>query len=38
LQQQYIDRSELMDYETYCRRPRWQQAAESFARLLGPLL
>jgi cardiolipin synthase A/B len=38
LQQEYIDRSELMDYETYCRRPRLQQAAESFARLLGPLL
>jgi cardiolipin synthase len=38
LQQQYIDRSELIDYETYRHRPRLQQAAESFARLLGPLL
>lgn len=38
LQQHYIDRSELMDLETYCRRPLAKQAAENVARLLGPLL
>jgi cardiolipin synthase len=38
LQQHYIDRSELMDLETYRNRPRRQQVAENFARLLGPLL
>jgi cardiolipin synthase len=38
LQQEYIDRSELVDLDTYRRRPRAQQVAESFARLLGPLL
>ena len=38
LQQHYIDRSELMDLETYSRRPKLRQAAENFARLLGPLL
>jgi len=38
LQQQYIDRSELMDLATYLRRPRVQKTLESFARLLGPLL
>ena len=38
LQQHYIDRSELMDWETYRTRPRTQQVAENFARLLGPLL
>jgi cardiolipin synthase A/B len=38
LQQHYIDRSELMDLETYRHRPRTQQLAENFARLMGPLL
>ncbi|MEM9658001.1 MAG: phospholipase D-like domain-containing protein, partial [Planctomycetota bacterium] len=38
LQQQYIDRSELLDLETFLRRPKSRQVAESFARLLGPLL
>jgi cardiolipin synthase len=38
LQQQYIDRSQLLDLETYRTRPRIQQAAENFARLLAPLL
>jgi phosphatidylserine/phosphatidylglycerophosphate/cardiolipin synthase-like enzyme len=38
LQQTYIDRSELMDLETYRRRPLYHKILESFARLLGPLL
>ncbi len=38
LQQQYIDRSQLLDLETYRSRPRLQQTAENFARLLSPLL
>ena len=38
LQQTYIDRSELMDLETYRRRPLRHKILESFARLLGPLL
>jgi cardiolipin synthase len=38
LQQHYIDRSDLMDLATYRARPRLRQAAENFARLLGPLL
>ena len=38
LQQDYLDRSELMDLDTYRNRPRSQQVTESFARLLGPLL
>ncbi|HEX6961024.1 MAG TPA: cardiolipin synthase [Lacipirellula sp.] len=38
LQQQYIDRSHLIDFEAYQARPRIQQTAENFARLLAPLL
>jgi cardiolipin synthase A/B len=38
LQQQYIDQSQLLDLETYQIRPRLQQTAENFARLLSPLL
>jgi cardiolipin synthase len=38
LQQSYIDRSELMDLETYRQRPLRYKILESFARLLGPLL
>jgi cardiolipin synthase A/B len=38
LQQKYIDRSELMDLETYRARPIRYKILESFARLLGPLL
>jgi cardiolipin synthase len=38
LQQQYIDGSQLLDLETYQTRPRIQQTAENFARLLAPLL
>jgi cardiolipin synthase A/B len=38
LQQQYIDQSELLDYETYLARPRTKQVIENFARLLSPLL
>lgn len=38
LQQQYIDRSQLLDLDAYRRRPKTRQAAENFARLLGPLL
>ncbi len=38
LQQSYIDRSELMDLETYRQRPVRYKILESFARLLGPLL
>jgi cardiolipin synthase len=38
LQQQYIDRSQLLDLDAYRRRPKSRQAAENFARLLGPLL
>ncbi|HMO85531.1 MAG TPA: cardiolipin synthase [Lacipirellulaceae bacterium] len=38
LQQHYIDRSMLLDLDAYQRRPRTRQTAESFARLLGPLL
>jgi cardiolipin synthase A/B len=38
LQQEYIDKSKLMDANAYRRRPRTRQAVESFARLLAPLL
>jgi cardiolipin synthase A/B len=38
LQQQYIDRSLLLDLESYRGRPKTRQTAENFARLLGPLL
>lgn len=38
LQQQYIDRSQLLDLNQYRRRPRSRQTVENFARLLGPLL
>ena len=38
LQQQYIDRSQLLDLEAYKSRPWLQQTAENFARLLSPLL
>jgi cardiolipin synthase A/B len=38
LQQSYIDRSELMDLESYRQRPLRYKILESFARLLGPLL
>jgi cardiolipin synthase len=38
LQQQYIDDSQLLDYEAYMARPRTKQVAENFARLLSPLL
>jgi cardiolipin synthase len=38
LQQQYIDRSHLLDWEAYRTRPMIQQTAENFARLLAPLL
>jgi cardiolipin synthase len=38
LQQHYIDRSVLIDLAAYQTRPRGQQVAENFARLLGPLL
>jgi cardiolipin synthase len=38
LQQQYIDRSNLLDLEHFGRRPKVRQTAENFARLLGPLL
>jgi len=38
LQQQYIDRSQLIDWQAYRSRPQLQQMAENFARLLGPLL
>ncbi len=38
LQQQYIDRSHLLDLEAYKRRPKLRQTAENFARLFGPLL
>jgi cardiolipin synthase A/B len=38
LQQEYLDKSKLMDLEAYRRRPKLRQAAESFARLLAPLL
>jgi len=38
LQQQYIDRSELMDLESWDRRPGRQRFAENCARLFGPLL
>jgi cardiolipin synthase len=38
LQQQYIDRSKLLDYEAYRTRPQLQQMVENFARLLSPLL
>lgn len=38
LQQNYIDRSDLMDLETYRNRSRLQQVSENIARLLGPLL
>jgi cardiolipin synthase len=38
LQQHYIDRSQLLDLDAYRRRPKSRQAAENFARLLGPLL
>ncbi|MCH8840492.1 MAG: cardiolipin synthase, partial [Planctomycetes bacterium] len=38
LQQEYIDRSELMNLESWDQRPRRQRFAENCARLLGPLL
>jgi cardiolipin synthase len=38
LQQRYIDRSELMDLETFRNRPLRYVILESVARLLGPLL
>lgn len=38
VQQRYIDRSLLLDLDAYQRRPKTRQAAENFARLLGPLL
>ncbi|HYO23932.1 MAG TPA: cardiolipin synthase [Lacipirellulaceae bacterium] len=38
LQQLYIDRSQLLDCETYSKRPRVRQTVENCARLLGPLL
>jgi cardiolipin synthase len=38
LQQQYIDKSKLINLEAYRKRPRMRQATESFARLLAPLL
>jgi cardiolipin synthase len=38
LQQQYIDQSQLLDFETYQARPWIHQTAENFARLLAPLL
>jgi cardiolipin synthase A/B len=36
--QRYIDRSELMDLETFRNRPLRYVVLESVARLLGPLL
>jgi cardiolipin synthase len=38
LQQSYIDQSQLVDLADYKARPRLQQTAENFARLLAPLL
>jgi phosphatidylserine/phosphatidylglycerophosphate/cardiolipin synthase-like enzyme len=38
LQQQYIDKSLLLDYQAYRSRPWVRQTAENFARLLSPLL
>ena len=38
LQQQYIDRSELMDLAAWNARPTRQRATENFARLFSPLL
>ena len=38
LQQTYIDDSQLIDLAAYKSRPRLQQTAENFARLLAPLL
>ena len=38
LQQQYIDKSHMMDFARYQRRPRLRRMAENFARLLSPLL
>lgn len=38
LQQDYIDRSELMDLESWDKRPGRQRFAENCARMLGPLL
>lgn len=38
LQQQYIDRSELMNLEIWDARPNSQRFAENCARLLGPIL
>lgn len=38
LQQEYIDRSELMDLESWDQRPGRQRFAENCARMLGPLL
>jgi cardiolipin synthase len=38
LQQDYIDRSQLLDLAAYESRPMTRQTLESFARLLGPLL
>jgi cardiolipin synthase len=38
VQQDYIDRSLLLDLDHYRRRSKLRQTAENFARLLGPLL
>ena len=38
LQQSYIDRSELVDFIAFRKRPRRQQLLENSARLLAPLL
>ncbi len=38
LQQTYLDQSQLMDLETWSKRPTKQRFAENCARLLGPLL
>lgn len=38
LQQTYIDRSDSLDLAIYRARPKLQQTAENFARLLSPLL
>jgi len=33
-----LGESVLIDFETWRKRPRWQKAKESFARLFSPLL
>ncbi|MCA9229398.1 MAG: cardiolipin synthase [Planctomycetales bacterium] len=38
LQQSYIDQSELMDLDSWVKRPMGQRLAENCARLFGPLL